>query len=174
MEDELKKNTDYHMNQSNLLNKLVQSTTNDDTYSILTFNYTPYSSEYKYINIHGDLKSLIFGISNNNNKNSLAHIFTKSHRRMEEELPILADFVSSKENTVVFYGVSFNNLDIDYYRIVIEQFGYDTLYFCYSDYGEINRKSEYENAVKKLVEQLSIGDFYSLREQGKIRIIKID
>jgi len=174
MEEELKKNTDYHTKQSSLLNKLVQSTTNDDKYSILTFNYTPYSSEYKYINIHGDLKSSIFGISNNNNNNNLAHIFTKSYRRMKEDLPILADFVSNKENTVVFYGVSFNNLDMDYYKMIIKQFGYDRLYFCYSDYGEKSRKSEYENTVKRLVEQLSIGDFYSLREQGKIRIVKID
>ncbi len=174
MEEELMRNTDYQMNQSHLINKLVKSTTNDYEYSILTFNYTPYNSEYKYINIHGDLKSLIFGISNNNNKNNLAHIFTKSYRRMEKELPILADFVSSKENTVVFYGVSFNNLDIDYYRMIIEQFGYDRLYFCYSDYGETNRKSEHENVIKKLVEQLSIGDFYNLREKGKIRIIKIN
>jgi len=47
MEEELKRNTDFHMNQSNLLNKLVKSTTNNDEYSVLTFNYTPYSSEYK-------------------------------------------------------------------------------------------------------------------------------
>jgi len=174
MEEELMRNTDYQMNQSHLINKLVKSTTNDYEYSILTFNYTPYNSEYKYINIHGDLKSLIFGISNNNNKNNLAHIFTKSYRRMEKELPILADFVSNKENTVIFYGVSFNNLDIDYYSMIIEQFGSDILYFCYSDYGETNRKSEHENAIKKLVEQLSIGDFYNLRERGKIRIIKIN
>lgn len=171
---ELNNNNNYINNQFDLLQRLISATTRDSEFQVVTFNYTPFHPQMDVVNIHGDLNAPIFGISNINNGNPNAHHFTKSSRRMNDELMILRDFIKEEQNTLVFYGVSFNNLDVDYYKMLIENYGNENIYFCYSDYGSKSRKTEYENMVRSIVNKLSLGDFYTLREQGKIRIIKID
>lgn len=172
--EELESNKYYYDNKFHLIQNLIDSTSRDESFQVLTFNYTPNHPNYDSTNIHGTLESPIFGISNEKNQNNIAHGFTKSKRRMDLNLPILADFIKNKENTLVFYGTSFNNLDHDYYKMLIENYSNQKLYFCYSDFGGQGRKAEQEKNVKELIEKLSLGDFYTLRERGDIRIIKVD
>lgn len=174
LSQELDNHKNYLNNQFDLLHQLVRDTTSDSEFQVITFNYTLFHPQIDVVNIHGNLNAPIFGISNINNRNTNAHVFTKSNRRMNDELIVLRDFIKEEKNTLVFYGVSFNDLDLDYYKILIENHGNGSIYFCYSDYGSNTRKTEYENMVRQLVNKLNLEDFYSLRELGKIRIKKID
>lgn len=174
IDSEVSGNFIYRRRQINLVNHLISETTNTSKYQVLTFNYTPFLSPVSNLNLHGTTDSPIFGISNTNNKNNDLRAFTKSDRRSHEDLTPLDEFIENKRNFIIFYGVSLNDLDFDYYKMIIKNYGGDKIFFCYSNYDEIDRKREFEDGVINVINQLDIGDFYELRESGRIKILKID
>lgn len=173
IKEELNKKSDYFQKQDLLINQLIKSTTGKGEPVIFTFNYTPYKPGYKYVNIHGDLDFPIIGISGNENSNSDAKIFEKSERRLNFNLLPLVDYVKNQENAIIFYGTSFNKMDADYYKMIIEQFGSNFIYFCYSNYDGENREFEQMSMAEKLIDKLYPNQFGPKREKRKIQFKEI-
>lgn len=170
---ELEKNDNYYSNQNALIKSLLKFTTENDNFKILSFNYTPYDKNIRFLNIHGNLSNPIFGISDLNNKHTDAAIFTKSFRRTIIDLPHMPEFIGNQKNNIIFYGTSFNDLDFDHYNLIINSFGDGQIFFCYSNYGGKDRKSEYIKSVKRLIEKLE-SNFLHLIEHEKIIIKEIN
>lgn len=174
IQGQLNESGNYFENQQKIIDDLIEKTTNDQDYQVVTFNYTPIkSTKGGCLNIHGTLNNPIFGISYDTNKNKNAKIFTKSYRRSELKLPLLADFIKKKSNNIIFYGVSFSDLDLDYYKNIVNLFRYKKIYYCYSDYGGTDRRDEFEDVVFNISKKITRNGYFSNREKGRADIKKI-
>lgn len=174
IDQEFKHNIKYQENQANLMNHIINATTKDTNFQVVTFNYTPCVSDIPYLNIHGTIESPIFGISNFHNNNQNARKFTKSFRRTNELKMLLNSFINNKENSLVFYGVSFSDLDFDHYATLIKRFGKKKIYFCYSNYDGGNQRADFILDANKMFEKLEIGNFYTLADTEDIFIVEIN
>jgi len=176
--DEIKDS--YLKNQELLFDKLINNTIREKPMYVFTFNYTPLIDEYKgdvvkVQNLHGSLLNHpIFGISADSNTKSSFERFTKSNRRIQNEIPPISELIEEEDNSIVFYGTSLNSFDIDYYNNVLNFFNKKKIvFFCYSDFDGINNKAGATSSVQRMINSVFPNSFYKLFEQGKIKIVKI-
>jgi len=171
----------FESKQLELLRIILNQTSFEKPIKVVSFNYTNVITkidalDIQSINIHGVVDGRpIFGISAINNRNQSTEQFTKASRRLADDLPPLSDFIDTDDNTVVFYGTSLNDLDYDYYYHLIRLFNKTKkIYFCYSNYDAIDRKTEQIDLSKKLIDKIYSETFYQLRESGRVKILKVN
>jgi len=170
----------YYTNQTVLFEKLINSTIKEQPIYVFTFNYTSLIENIeghaiKVQNLHGSiLNHPIFGISAESNTKTDYERFTKSNRRIQNDIQPISKLIEEEDNTIVFYGTSLNEFDNDYYNNILSFFNHKkNVFFCYSDYEGGNRKSEATTLVQKMINRIYPNSFYKLVEQGKVKIVKI-
>lgn len=173
---EVDENVEFKTNQVKLIEKLIKHTSNNENFQIISFNYTGIPNRMKSTNIHGTLQSPIFGISyiSSRRYGEYLYRFTKSDRRMNQGLPILDDIISTTKNNIIFYGVSFSDLDVDHYSNILKLYnGYEKVYFCYSNYDGKDMSDEFRASVVRISEKILSGNFYQNFERKKAEIVLI-
>jgi hypothetical protein len=164
----------YFYKQKKLIDMLLKATKTTGNVKVISFNYTPYEN-VDFLNIHGDLSAPIFGISDIINKQDYGHRFTKSkRRRLISNFTALYKFIKFRENNLIFYGTSFNQLDLDLYKQLIEKFGGKTMYFCYSDYDGKSQLETYDNKVENMFKTIKKEPFQHLVDNGDVVFEKIE
>lgn len=170
----------YYGNQSILFEKLINNTIREEPINVFSFNYTPLIDEFKgkevkVHNLHGSLLDHpIFGISAESNTKSSFERFTKSNRRLQNDIPPISTFIDSDDNYIVFYGTSLSLFDNDYYSNILNFFNKKkTIFFCYSDYDGKNLKSDVTSSVQQMINRIYPNSFYRLIEQGRMKIVKV-
>ena len=114
--------------------------------------------------IHGKISNPIFGISENDNDNILAHRFTKPKRwRLNEAFQPLYEFLRFRVNNIVFYGTSLNDLDFDHYYWLIKEFCNARIFFCFTEYDEnFPQKEIHDDMVENLISKIFKTNFQHL------------
>jgi hypothetical protein len=172
---------EYPGKQRLMLEQLVDSTVREKPFYAFSFNYTDTLDllEGNILlsqNVHGSLKTHpIFGISSKSNDNEDYNQFSKSNRRLENDMPVISRLVQDRDKDfhVIFYGLSLNEADYDYYKIILDSVKKNTIFFCYSNYGGVNRKQDSINSAKKMIEKVTDWDFYEQVEREKIKIVEV-
>lgn len=173
IEEQFQSSSEYINNQNNLLDKLLNETSNSSDYKIVSFNYTPY---YKvdHLNIHGTYKQPILGISIENSTHKYASMFTKPFRRIVNNLSRIQRFIGDDYVHVIFYGASLSDLDLDHYKLILEKESIKKIYFCYSEYDGPNRRKKFIRAVHNLIDKIFSNQIYDLYDKKEvIEIVKI-
>lgn len=173
--EELQKKGDaYYVNQNELIQRLIQATVKGTYVQVITFNYTDYKNR-SHLKIHGKISNPIFGISENDNDNILAHRFTKPKRwRLNEAFQPLCEFLRFRVNNIVFYGTSLNDLDFDHYYWLIKEFCNARIFFCFTEYDEnFPQKEIHDDMVENLISKIFKTNFQHLVDIGKVNFREI-
>lgn len=166
---EINENQFYYIKQQLLIKEILKVTGSDKPYQIITFNYTNYEKE-NFLNIHGDLSFPIFGISLEDDKkiSPEANIFTKRKRRVKNDLLSIGQFIKNEYNDLIFYGTSFNKMDYDHFKRIIDKWGGGKMYFCYSNYNGKNMREDHKENVEEFIDGLYYNEFFNLRENDQL------